>query len=39
VRILSSFLNRERIYQTEWMYQARERQARNNLSQAIAELS
>jgi len=39
VRILSNFLNRERIYQTEWMYQARERKARNNLSQAIAELS
>jgi len=39
VRILSNFLNRERIYQTEWMYQARERKARDNLSQAIAELS
>jgi predicted metal-dependent HD superfamily phosphohydrolase len=39
VRILNSFLSRERIYQTEWMYQARERQARNNLSQAIAELT
>jgi predicted metal-dependent HD superfamily phosphohydrolase len=39
VRILNSFLSRERIYQTEWMYQARERQARNNLSQAIAKLT
>jgi predicted metal-dependent HD superfamily phosphohydrolase len=39
VRILHGFLNRKRIYQTERMYQSRERQARSNLSQAIAELS
>jgi predicted metal-dependent HD superfamily phosphohydrolase len=38
-KILGGFLARERIYQTERMYQLRERQARNNLSQAIAELS
>lgn len=39
VQILSSFLSRERIYQTERMYKAREAKARSNLSQAIAELS
>lgn len=39
VQILNGFLSRQRIYQTERMYQARERKARNNLSQAIAELS
>lgn len=39
VRILSDFLKRERIYQTERMYNAREARARSNLSQAIAELS
>ena len=37
--ILSGFLGRERIYQTDWMYNAREAKARSNLSRAIAELS
>lgn len=37
--ILSSFLSRKRIYQTERMYNLREARARNNLSRAIAELS
>jgi predicted metal-dependent HD superfamily phosphohydrolase len=36
---LSSFLDRERIYQTERMYESLEGKARSNLSQAIAELS
>ncbi|UCG24245.1 MAG: DUF3267 domain-containing protein [Chloroflexota bacterium] len=39
VRALGKFLSRERIYQTDRLYQALEAKARSNLSQAIAELS
>jgi predicted metal-dependent HD superfamily phosphohydrolase len=39
IRILSGFLSRERIYQTDRMFNAREAKARSNLSRAIAELS
>lgn len=39
VQILTDFLSRERIYQTERMYRARERKARDNLNQAITELA
>lgn len=39
VRILSGFLGRERIYQTDRLYESLEAKARSNLSQAIAELS
>ncbi|HSG16768.1 MAG TPA: metalloprotease family protein [Anaerolineae bacterium] len=39
VQALGGFLNRERIYQTDRLYQALEAKARSNLNQAIAELS